>query len=258
MKRDFPIWAVVCAAVLSVTSISAAQSNAKKESVASLVRTLGYGGAIHNFKNYVLRGDDKYRAASLTMFERANEILTSLGKSQGLTADENAALVAITDVVTKYQAQLPTVEQLRKRGKSVEHIDAAVAVDDSSAIDAIATLREEHRWNRIEDLDFHIGYGSGIHNFKNFVLRADEEYRAKAVLGLSNVLLIVARYRASEGLTETQAKALDDIESVVRAYEEALVTVQELIGEGKTAQETDAVVKVDDAPALNGLATLRE
>ncbi|MBC8871218.1 MAG: hypothetical protein H8E44_17465 [Planctomycetes bacterium] len=258
MRRDFPIWAVVCAAVLSVTSISAAQDNTKKASVASLVRTLGYGGAIHNFKNYVLRGDDKYRAASLTMFERANEILANLGKTPGLTANETVALTAITDIVNKYQAKLPTIEQLRKQSKSVEQIDAAVAVDDSSAIDAIATLRNGHRWSKIENLDFHIGYGSGIHNFKNFVLRADEEYRARAALGLSNVLLIVARYRASEGLTKTQAKALDDIESVVRAYEEALATVQELIGEGKTAQEIDAVVKVDDTPALNGLATLRE
>ena len=119
-------------------------------------------------------------------------------------------------------------------------------------------MREGYEWSQIEDLDYHIGYGSGIHNFKNFVLRADEKYRARPLLGLGNVLLIVARYRDAQGLAEAQIKALDNIESVVRAYEEALPKVQQLIGEGKTAEEIDDVVKVDDAPALEALGVLQK
>ena len=37
-----------------------------------------------------------------------------------------------------------------------------------------------------------------------------------------------------------------------------LPEVQQLIGEGKTAQEIDDVVKVDDVPALEGLELLQK
>lgn len=258
MNRYPIICSAAFLAVLTFACLAAAQDNSQEASVSALVRTLGYGGAIHNFKNYVLRGDDKNREAAETMFRRAEEILAGLGKSSGVTAEEKAALGVISGVVRRYREKLPVAQQLSRQAKSVEQIDAAVAIDDSPAIDALATLRKGRQYSKIEDLDFHIGYGGGIHNFKNFVLRADEQYGARAASGLSNVLLVVARYRASEGLTQSQAKALDDIESVVRSYEEALAAVHKLIGQGLTAQEIDAAVKVDDTPALKGLATLRK
>lgn len=257
MNRFSLTWCVGIFALL-LTSVRAADSDGKTELVSGLVRTLGYGGAIHNFKNYVLRGDEKYYTASQATFEQANQILAKLDRAQGMTPEERSALATVTEVVKAYHAHLPTIKKLRKQGKSVEEIDEAVSVDDTSAIKAMDTLRARHSWSEIQNLEFHIGYGSGIHNFKNFVLRADEQYHARSTLGLSNALLVVARYRTSEGLTKAQLDALDKIESVMRAYEVALLKVHELIGEGKTAQQIDEVVKVNDAPALEGLATLRK
>jgi methyl-accepting chemotaxis protein len=37
------------------------QINTRINSLNTLVTTFGYGHVIHNFKNYVLRGQDKYR-----------------------------------------------------------------------------------------------------------------------------------------------------------------------------------------------------
>lgn len=255
MKR-FTSVRFACFLALSLISAGAAGEDSQKEQVASLVRTLGYGGAIHNFKNYVLRGEEKYHSASQEAFNQASRVLASLGKAQGITAEQRSAVAAVADTVRDYQAQLPTVAQMYKQGKSVEEIDEAVAIGDSAAIKALDTLRKEHNWSKIQDLEFQLGYGSGIHSFKNFILRADEQYRAKATFGLSNVLLIIARYRATEDLAKSQLEALDKIEAVVRKYEEALQQVQTLIGEGKTAQQIDAVVRVDDAPAVKGLAIL--
>jgi methyl-accepting chemotaxis protein len=229
-----------------------------KDAVAGLVRALGYGGAIHNFKNYVLRGDEKYRAAAEKMFAQSETLLNQLSKTKGLTKEETAAAKTISEIVNAYQTHLPSIGKLHKQGKTVESIDEAVTVDDSPAIEAVTLLRVKHTWTKIEDLDFHIGYGTGIHNFKNFVLRADEKYRARATLGLSKVLLIVARFRSTDSLSDDQTKALDQIERVVRAYEVAIPKVQELVGEGKTAAEIDAAVKVDDAPGLAALSTLRK
>lgn len=249
-------FAVFCLTITCINHHIDAQD--KKAAVSGLVRTLGYGGAIHNFKNYVLRGDEKYQAAAESMFERASASLVALSKADDLSDDEKAAVEAISAVIKQYQGHLTVIEKLWKQGKSVEEIDETVAVDDSPAIDAIDTLRAGHQWNNIENLDFHIGYGSGIHNFKNFILRADEKYLVRARSGLSSVLLIVSQYRETKGLTKTQETSLGNIESVVRAYEQALPKVQDLVGKGKTAKEIDVVVKVNDKPAVDGLLTLRK
>ena len=134
---------------------------------ASLVRTLGYGGAIHSFKNYVLRGEAEQGAAAERILQQASEVLAELSRIDGLSAKEEKAVETIDKIVKQYRAHLPTVGQLLRQEKSVEAIDESVIVDDADAINAIATLRGSHEWNEIENLDFHIGYGSGIHNFKN-------------------------------------------------------------------------------------------
>jgi hypothetical protein len=248
---------VVVSAILFSASAAADDHETRKSQTASLVRTLGYGGAIHNFKNYVLRGEARNRDAADEVFQRASTLLAAIQRLDGLNSQEKTAVETVHRIVKQYQAHLPTVGRLHGEGKSVEVIDESVTVDDSAAIAALGTLRKGQKWSEIEDLDFHIGYGGGIHSFKNFVLRADEKYRARASAGLSKVLLILARYRSGQGLEKAELEAIDEIESVVRHYEEALEEVQELIGQGKTASEIDAVVKVDDAPALRGLEKLR-
>jgi len=258
MNRSTVVQVLVFIAMFIACRSGAAQDDPKAEAVASLVKSLGYGGAIHHFKNYVLRGAPENRDVAEKMFQQASEILVSLEANHELSESEQAAVSAVALVVKDYQAQLPQVQQLREQRKSVEEIDEEVMVDDSAAIAGIAVLREAHLWNDMQQLDFHMGYGSGIHNFKNFVLRADEKYRARALVGLSRVLFIVTRNREAPNLNEQQLSSLDGIESVVRAYETALPKVQVLVGEGKTAQEIDEVVKVDDTPALESMALLRK
>lgn len=235
-----------------------AQADTKKSSIANVVRTLGYGGAIHNFKNFVLRGDSKYGDVSEQMFKDGSQQLVALANEQGLTASEKEAVSTIQAAVKAYQQHLPKVKKLHQQGMTVEQIDESVLVNDAPAIKALASLREGHEWRDIDDLDFYLGYGSGIHNFKNFVLRADEKYRAKASLGLSETLLVVSRFGGGDKLSADHRKALDDIEAVVRSYEDTLVQIQKLIGEGKTAIEIDDAVKIDDGPAFRGLMVLRK
>src|SRR5690606_29693898 len=42
---------------------------------ALLVREMGYGGMIHHFKNYVIRGDEQSYAAARTAIERVERFL---------------------------------------------------------------------------------------------------------------------------------------------------------------------------------------
>jgi methyl-accepting chemotaxis protein len=248
---------IAALALFQFMSAERALGQESGKSTASVIRKLGYGGAIHHYKNFVLRGEEKHRAVAKTLLSEAHKELDSLAKSQELSDEQKLAVSTIRKTVTLYELKLEQVALLHGKGQTVEQIDEAVAIEDKDAIRALDSLRAGIPANSLEELEYHMGYGSGIHSFKNFILRADESYRAKASLGVSQALLVLRRFRDSTDTSPEQAAALDQIEGVLRAYEDALPRVQELIGQGKTAIEIDAVVKVDDAPALRGLAALR-
>jgi len=104
----------------------------------------GYGGMIHNFKNYVLRHDPAYEAA--LKIQTANLLKTI---DTYLAADpdpvESDALNRIRAVVEEYSANIAVISRDIALGKSAEAIDADVRVDDRDALAALATL--EARWS---------------------------------------------------------------------------------------------------------------
>ena len=106
-----------------------AQQEGKQAKVARMVTTLGYGGAIHNFKNYVLRGSQDHGAAATRMFKELKSTLETLREGQ-LPAAEKAAVDALEKTVEAYQAKLSVVGKLHDQGKAVEQIDEAVKIDD--------------------------------------------------------------------------------------------------------------------------------
>ncbi len=240
-----------------ISNTAFAQKDPQQEAILELVRTLGYGGAIHHFKNFLLRGTEEDQLAAEKLFQKAQELLARLRQAPDLTNDEKAAVAILAKALKQYQSHLPTVKKLHQAGKSPEEVDAAIAMDDTPGFEALLALRQGRTWSPIEELELHIGCEGGIGNFKNFVLRADEKYRARAALGLTQTLLVVSQARSLAEVTARQRKALDRIEGVVRAYEDALPQVQEFVGQGKTAQQIDRLIKVNDAPALEGLKMLR-
>ncbi len=102
------------------------------------------------------------------------------------------------------------------------------------------------------------GYGGAIHNFKNYVLRHSDKYHSRIKKNLSELVTILNKYKALEGITAQEATALNNIESVVLKYERATDTVMTLVNSGKTSKEIDAIVKIDDSPAINAFNTLIE
>ncbi|SEQ58373.1 hybrid sensor histidine kinase/response regulator [Thalassovita taeanensis] len=107
--------------------------------ISSLRGYLGYGGIIHNFKNYVLRGAPEY-------FERTGEQIEQFNATMAQyldgnpREDERTALLAIQAIIDQYAAKLPVARDAVARGLSLEQVDVLVAVDDSRAIQALVDL----------------------------------------------------------------------------------------------------------------------
>jgi len=104
----------------------------------------GYGGAIHNFKNYVLRGQNKYYDRISGNFENLTGLIEQYRQVRNLTAAEKDALGAVHAVAQKYRSAADTVRQMSSDGKMPMEIDATVKIDDSPALEAFEVLTQHH------------------------------------------------------------------------------------------------------------------
>ena len=104
-----------------------------------LTEHLGYGGFIHDFKNYVLRQDADslpHLQAHLAELHAALDAYLELP----LSDQERDALRAIRRTLDEYAGKLEVVQALVAKGQPPEAIDRQVKVDDTTALAALALL----------------------------------------------------------------------------------------------------------------------
>lgn len=97
-----------------------------------------------------------------------------------------------------------------------------------------------------------MGYGGFIHNFKNLVLRKDvDRYLPLLNQNLQDIKSTLERLKQFNQYTP---ESINIISKTVNAYEQKLNVVLVMVSQGKTSEQIDAVVKVNDLPALKALA----
>lgn len=104
---------------------------------------IGYGGLIHDFKNYVMRGQAKYRIRFVELLKQVNNLTEEYRFLPGIGAGEINYLDNIENTFKTYEVQLDVADRMRRAGRSVYDIDKAVKVDDEAAIKAIIHLRKD-------------------------------------------------------------------------------------------------------------------
>jgi len=114
------------------------------------------------------------------------------------------------------------------------------------------------RSSLINEITASLGYGGIIHQFKNYILRQDDNYKAQFIQGYTELLSQISRYQALSGVSALEENALKDIMDVAKQYRQHLDSVQSLITKGVGVNQIDASVKVDDKPALNAIVQLQQ
>ena len=227
---------------------------------------VGYGGMIHQFKNYVLRQEER----RVAVVENAIGVaLRNLDEYENLgpSAAEQRAIDAIRDVFRQYREGIDVAVRMVAEGTTVDAIDAAVIVNDTPALDGLITLAEAIRADRsnpegltradlLGELRDAMGFGGFIHQFKNLVIRRDVARIERVEVARQAVDATLAAYR-SLPISQEEAAALATIEGVVDSYTETLGTIRRMIGDGGSAVEIDGAVRIDDGPAIEALATLQ-
>ncbi|MCP4161921.1 MAG: hypothetical protein GY760_17755 [Deltaproteobacteria bacterium] len=104
---------------------------------------MGYGGAIHVFKNYVLRGQSKYHKRYM---KKAGSILKDIeayNSVGNLSSIEIKSLKKIEEMVEKYRAATQTAKELIDSGREVKEIDSVIKIDDNPYLKALTNLSSE-------------------------------------------------------------------------------------------------------------------
>jgi len=100
---------------------------------------LGYGGFIHHFKNYILRGDAKY--LELLDIDRTQlEQAISAYRELDISDRERAALARLSAVVEEYVRNAQAARQAFAQGQDSASVDRSVMISDGPALGALTTL----------------------------------------------------------------------------------------------------------------------
>lgn len=113
--------------------------------ISSIRGHLGYGGIIHNFKNYVLRRDPVYYERADQQVRQFNAVVR-LFLEQTENAAERDALIELRETMGRYAENLEVAREAVAEGWSITEVDTLVRIDDTGAEQALADL--EQIWTR--------------------------------------------------------------------------------------------------------------
>jgi len=155
--------------------------------ISELNNAHGFGGLIHNFKNYILRGDKRYSKKFLKIYNKTNSLLENAIRSGSYTPKRKKQFAIIRKTIGQYRKNLDTAILMAKAGKSPAEIDQAVRITDSALITALLQISSDN----ILDIDAQYWFATSskkIDLFKQLENRIGED-----ILLLSETLIRSAK-----------------------------------------------------------------
>jgi len=107
----------------------------------AIVSVFGFGGLIHDYKNYVIHGDKIYVTRMQKNFSFLRHQIDHFKKQYPLSLEGQKYLLDLLDVIHQYESNIDIVTRLKQQNIPVEIIDEKVKVDNSPALKAISKLR---------------------------------------------------------------------------------------------------------------------
>jgi len=120
----------------------AQKTSHKQQLVSQLKSEFGYGGAIHLFKNYILRGQNKYLSKFDAAYQRAKNNIKEY-RSAETSAEEREQLDTIEKTYGLYATNLKMAAGKWAEGLAPKDIDKLVKISDGPALKAFSDLEKK-------------------------------------------------------------------------------------------------------------------
>ncbi len=108
-----------------------------------LLPSFGFKGMIHNFKNYLIQGDDNLMKSVEYDYKEAIDIMNNyINIEQFSDADKDKILI-IRNTMQEYLQMLPVIKKMKKDNKNISEINDIIRIDDTPALEAISYLSRD-------------------------------------------------------------------------------------------------------------------
>ncbi len=118
----------------------------KNTLIFKLFESIGYGGAIHQFKNYVLRGTPKYYDRYNSNHALAIEIIDKIHNLSSTSSEEKKHLQTIKSIFEQYRKAADIAKKMISDQDEIKTIDAASKINDTPAISALHSLSKSSQF----------------------------------------------------------------------------------------------------------------
>ena len=200
----------------------------------------GYGGAIHNFKNYVLRGTPKYYDRIQQNFARISQEIAEYRELANVTEEELAALDDIQTVAGKYKEASNLVKRMHEEGRTPKEIDGTVKISDSPALKGFEALFHHFEELTTEETGRLSAETTGLMQTIIVSLLIALALIAGVIFSISRSILggvnklqtaITQAEQNSDLTAHCDHDATDEIGQIVKAYNRMLEKFQGIVGQ---------------------------
>ena len=112
----------------------------KHKIIASIGEYVGYGGIIHNFKNFVIRGDEEYKINVDNQYKEFLKLINKYREFPNLKSEEIGFLDVVEKTFKKYHNGLSKIEYAYKNNIDIKTLDKDVKVHDTESMIALYKL----------------------------------------------------------------------------------------------------------------------
>ncbi|QTA79596.1 Methyl-accepting chemotaxis receptor domain-containing protein, nitrate/nitrite sensing domain-containing protein [Desulfonema limicola] len=116
------------------------ETKQKKQIIAELVHELGYGGAIHNVKNYLVRADTDYARQFDIKYEQIQILIEKYKNLDNVGEQDIKDLDIINNTFSKYNDVMKKIQTMLENNEDIKTIDSEVKIDDKPAVEALERL----------------------------------------------------------------------------------------------------------------------
>jgi len=128
-------------------------------------------------------------------------------------------------------------------------------VDEVKKIRAMA-FKTAAKFELIEDLRLHIGYGGLLHQLNEYILWGKQQYIDAFNKQYQTAITILNRYKNLPYVSSSEFNNLNQIEQTFNTYNRYLIEAITLKQQQKSIDDIEAIIKIDDAMAFNVLNNL--
>ncbi len=252
----------------------------KQHQIRFALAKLGYGGAIHDFKNYMLRQEAEYLERFLEDRAVAKAAINHLYNIDLLNEKESTTSKALLQMLDEYAHAAKRIKVLIDKGTPLSETDRQLTIDDRPYLGAIELMnhglfmgsenlinqvnkiapqfKEEYKSIQIRQVSLHrlydaMGYGGLIHKFKNYLLRGNESDYDGFQADFPLFLQSINTYRLATSITELEKSNLDHIQRGGEEYRRKLELIKSMRAKGHSIQEIDRMVRIDDVSYIHAL-----